>query len=74
MTRCRLPPEGDPACSAQSDPTSQPTRLPSMTACSNPPNRGRSLPRQLIIELRTCELAIPKLEEGVVLRPQGDAQ
>jgi hypothetical protein len=25
-------------------------------------NRGQSLPRDLIVELRTCELAIPKLE------------
>ena len=33
------------------------------------------LPRELIIELRTCEFAIPKLEEGAVLRQQspGDA-
>ena len=33
-------------------------------------NRGQSLPRDLIIELRTCELAIPKLEAGAVLRQQ----
>ena len=31
-------------------------------------NQGQSLPRELIIELRTCELAIPKLEAGAVLR------
>lgn len=31
-------------------------------------NRGQSLPRELIVELRTCELAIPKLEAGAVLR------
>ena len=31
-------------------------------------NRGQSLPRDLIIELRTCELAIPKLEAGAGLR------
>ena len=31
-------------------------------------SKGQSLPRELIIELRTCELAIPKLEEGAVLR------
>ena len=33
-------------------------------------SRGRSLPRELIVELRTCELAIPKLEAGAVLRRQ----
>jgi hypothetical protein len=31
-------------------------------------SRGQSLPRDLIVELRTCELAIPKLEAGAVLR------
>ena len=34
------------------------------------------LPRALIVELRTCELAIPKLEAGAILRqqpPSGDA-
>ena len=31
-------------------------------------NRGQSLPRELIVELRTCELAIPKLEAGAILR------
>jgi len=31
-------------------------------------NQGQSLPRDLIVELRTCELAIPKLEAGAVLR------
>lgn len=38
-------------------------------------SRGQSLPRELFIELRACELAIPKLEEGAVLRqqPSGDA-
>lgn len=35
-------------------------------------SHGQSLPRDLIIELRTCELAIPKLEAGAVLRQQGD--
>jgi len=30
--------------------------------------QGQSLPRDLIIELRTCELAIPKLEAGAMLR------
>lgn len=30
--------------------------------------QGQSLPRELIIELRTCELAIPQLEQGAVLR------
>lgn len=35
-------------------------------------NQGQSVPRDLIIELRTCELAIPKLEAGAVLRqPEG---
>lgn len=36
-------------------------------------NQGQSLPRELIIELRTCELAIPKLEAGAVLRQPGAA-
>ena len=37
-------------------------------------NSGQSLPRELIVELRTCELAIPKLEAGAVLRrPKEDA-
>ena len=31
-------------------------------------SRGQSLPRDLIVELRTCELAILKLEAGAVLR------
>jgi len=35
--------------------------------------QGQSLPRELIIELRTCELAIPKLEAGAVLRQPGAA-
>lgn len=30
--------------------------------------KGQSLPRAVLIELRTCELAIPKLEAGAVLR------
>ena len=30
--------------------------------------QGKSLPQSLLIELRTCELAIPKLEAGAVLR------
>jgi len=30
--------------------------------------QGQSLPRDLIIELRTCELAIPQLERGAILR------
>ena len=30
--------------------------------------KGQSLPRDLIVELRTCELALPKLEAGAVLR------
>ena len=32
--------------------------------------QGQSLPRELIIELRTCELAVPKLEQGAVLRQE----
>ena len=32
--------------------------------------KGQSLPRELVIELRTCELALPKLEQGAVLRTQ----
>ena len=35
--------------------------------------QGQSLPRDLIVELRTCELAISKLEAGAVLRQLGDA-
>jgi len=30
--------------------------------------KGQSLPRELLVELRSCELAIPKLEAGAVLR------
>ena len=30
--------------------------------------RGQAVPRAVLIELRTCELAIPKLEAGAVLR------
>jgi hypothetical protein len=33
-------------------------------------SQRQSLPRALIIELRTCELAIPQLEAGAVLRQQ----
>lgn len=36
-------------------------------------SQGQSLPRDLIIALRTCELAIPKLETGAVLRQPGAA-
>lgn len=32
--------------------------------------QGQSLPRELLIELCTCELAIPKLAQGAVLRQQ----
>ena len=32
--------------------------------------RGQAVPRTVLIELRTCELAIPKLEQGAVLRRQ----
>lgn len=32
--------------------------------------KGQSLPRDLIVDLRACELAIPKLEAGAVLRQQ----
>ena len=31
-------------------------------------NKRQTLPRELIVALRTCELAIPKLEAGAVLR------
>lgn len=30
--------------------------------------RGQAVPRAVIVELRTCELAIPKLEAGAILR------
>lgn len=30
--------------------------------------RGQDVPRAVLVELRTCELAIPKLEAGAVLR------
>jgi len=30
--------------------------------------RGQAVPREVLIALRTCELAIPKLEAGAVLR------
>ncbi len=37
--------------------------------------RGQAVPRAVIVELRTCELAIPKLEVGAVLRQQpGDTR
>jgi hypothetical protein len=29
---------------------------------------GQTVPRDLLVELRACELAIPKLEAGAVLR------
>jgi len=32
--------------------------------------KGQVLPHELIVALRTCELAIPKLEAGAVLRQQ----
>jgi hypothetical protein len=35
--------------------------------------KAQSLPQDLIIDLRTCELAIPKLEAGAVLRQPGAA-
>jgi len=31
---------------------------------------AQSLPRDLVVELRVCELAIPKLEAGAILREQ----
>lgn len=34
---------------------------------------GQAVPSEVIIALRTCELAIPRLEAGAVLRQQGDA-
>ena len=33
--------------------------------------QGQAAPRDLIVELRTCELAIPRLEQGAVLRREG---
>ena len=37
-------------------------------------DKGQSLPRVVLVDLRTCELAIPKLEAGEVLRqPDGAA-
>lgn len=30
--------------------------------------KAQALPREVLIELRTCELAIPKLEAGAILR------
>jgi hypothetical protein len=30
--------------------------------------KAQALPREILVELRTCELAIPKLEAGAVLR------
>lgn len=35
--------------------------------------KGQAVPRDLLIELRTCELAIPKLEAGAVLRREAPA-
>ena len=35
-------------------------------------SQGQSLPRDLIVELRTCELAIPKLEAGAILRQKAE--
>jgi hypothetical protein len=32
--------------------------------------KGQAVPREVMITLRTCELAIPKLEAGAVLRTQ----
>ena len=32
--------------------------------------QGQSLPREVIIDLRACELAVPKLEQGAVLRQE----
>ena len=32
--------------------------------------QGQSLPRELIIDLRACEMAVPKLEQGAVLRQE----
>jgi hypothetical protein len=32
--------------------------------------KTQAVPRNLLVELRTCELAIPKLEAGAVLRSQ----
>jgi len=34
--------------------------------------KGQSLPREVLIALRTCELAIPKLDAGAVLRQQAE--
>ena len=31
-------------------------------------DRGQAVPREVLITLRTCELAIPKLEAGAILR------
>lgn len=30
--------------------------------------KGQALPREILVELRTCEMAIAKLEAGAVLR------
>lgn len=32
--------------------------------------KTQAVPRELLIELRTCELAIPKLEAGAILRQE----
>lgn len=39
-------------------------------------NKRQELPRAVLVELRMCELAIPRLEAGAVVReppPRGDA-
>jgi len=33
--------------------------------------RGQALPDAVLVELRVCEIAIPKLEAGAVLRQEG---
>jgi hypothetical protein len=35
--------------------------------------KAQALPREVLIALRTCELAIPKLEAGAVLRREATA-
>ncbi len=37
-------------------------------------SQGQSIPRELIVTLRTCELAIPQLEAGAVLRDNADQE
>lgn len=36
--------------------------------------KAQALPREVLIELRTCELAIPKLEAGAILRQDRQEQ